>query len=178
MAACASEPRGIFRPSELPTWCCTFSLLCVHQSRSFGRMVPRRNLLCCVPPVCLSSSSRQNSWCSLLSPREPLPFCRDLCRARRPTLLRRRHQQLNLFRQFRTCSFSERFSSSMTVVELAPFGSGVCVVCRVTSMLAFPRRAIPPRAVCCVLSYVLESYCFADSVPGIRSASSATKRIS
>ena len=72
-----------------------------------------------------AGSSRQNSWCSLWSSRDLLPFRRALCRACRPTLFRGRHQQLNLFRQLTDLFLQPEVFLPKTVVELTPFCSGV-----------------------------------------------------
>ena len=81
-------------------------------------------------PVC---SFRQNSWCSLRSSRELLPIRRALCRACRPTLLRGRHQQLNLFRQLTDLFLQPEVFLPKTVVELTPFCSGASFDVRISA---------------------------------------------
>ena len=97
VAACASELGGIFRPCEFlhgagHSCFCVCTHLGKHQSWLVGAMVQRRS--CC---AVYNRFSRQNSGCTLFSPREPLPELSAELAA--PRSCEERHQQLNMFHQ-------------------------------------------------------------------------------
>ena len=84
--ASCSMVLHILAPGCAPIWAST----------SLGRLVKWSRA---GPAVLCSTCSSIQLISSLWSSRELLPFRRAFCRAHRPTLLRRGHQQLNLCRQ-------------------------------------------------------------------------------
>ena len=172
VTACASEHGGIFRLSEFlhgVTYPCSCVCTCLFKHQSFVVLSngPKQNLLPCITCLSIQLISSELGVLIAVSPRVSATPQSSLPNSPPHALANTSMATEHV--NFRTCSFSEMFSSSKTVIELAPFCSGVLRLLS-SSFDAFLLELSDA-------AYVLESCCFPDPVPGTRSASSATTRI-